>query len=134
MRNFIAVYLSNNYLLGVVSGTRFEAYYLYVSAAIVSLAILFRLFIYVKGGRAKAYYRFDRLWFYGYSLFGLFGLFIWFSRTQALSIFSTRIVSYLWLISLLGYTIYLIYYLVRIMPEKLVKYYEKKRKKKYLGK
>jgi hypothetical protein len=77
---------------------------------------------------------FDSVWFWGYLSIGLVGLFIWFSRTQALPLFSTRLISYLWVLSTIIFTIGLVVYFKKEIPKQIVKYTEQKRKAKYLKK
>lgn len=132
MSNFLATYFNSKYLLEAVSGTNYEKYYLYVSLTVLVSVILFRIYISIKKNRPDAYRFFDKLWFWSYLSLGLFGVFIWFSRSQLLPLFSTRLVSYAWILSNLGLLGYLVYYFLKIIPGKLTTFYEKKRKSKYL--
>jgi len=132
MKNWINTYLSNSYMLGVNTATKYELFYLVASGLLISFAGIFRLFIFIKGNRPKAYKTFDSFTFWGLLSLGIFGLFIYFSRTQELPIFSTRLISYLWIIGLVGYVGGLVYYLKKKLPSKVEKYYESKRKAKYL--
>ena len=132
--NSIRAYLNTDYLFKPVTGSKLELFYLIFSALLIIVAIIYRLYILFKGGRAEVYRSFDRMWFWGALVFGLFGLFLYFSRTQALPTFSTRTVSYLWLLALLGYSTYLIFYFRATVPDKLHDFYAKKRKSKYMGK
>lgn len=134
MNSFWATYVTSGYLLEVASGTKYESFYLYFPIALVVGMVAWRIFLGVKGGRPVVFKRFDALWFWGYLSFALIGLLIYFSRTQGLPVLSTRLVSYIWLITILGYTGYLCFYLLKIIPGKLGDYYEKQRKKKYLAK
>jgi hypothetical protein len=132
--NSIKGYLTTDYLFSPVSGSKLELFYLIVPAVLLLGAIGYRIYLMIRGNRSEAYRSFDRMWFWGSIIFGLFGLFLYFSRTQALPTFSTRTVSYLWLLSLLGYGTYLIFYFRSTVPDKLHDFYSKKRKSKYLGK
>jgi drug/metabolite transporter (DMT)-like permease len=131
--NSIQTYLSTSYLMTPVSGTQLELFYLIVPTVIILAVIGFRIFLMIKGNRPKVFRDFDKLWFWGGFLFGLFGLFIYFSRTQSLPIFSTRTISYLWVLSLIAYSTFLIFNYRMSVPEKLHNYYEGKRKSKYLS-
>ena len=132
--NSLKIYFSTNYLFTPVSGSKLELFYLIFSSTLIISAVIYRIYLFFKGGRSEVYRTFDRLWFWGALAFGLFGLFLYFSRTQALPTFSMRSVSYLWLLSLLGYATYLIFYFRSTVPDKLHDFYDKKRKSKYLGK
>ena len=134
MMNSLKTYLSTNYLASPVSGTKWELFYLIFACLIIFGAIGYRIFLRFKGSRPKAFKSFDKLWFWGAILFGLFGLFIYFSRTQGLPVFSTRMISYLWVLSVLAYSTFLIFNYRISIPEKLHNYYEGKRKSKYIGK
>lgn len=132
MKAWFSTYISQNYLLTVISGSKFENYYLYFSIGLISLLITYRLFLFFRGNRPPIYKKFDVYWFWGYQALGISGIFIWFSRKESLPIFSTRIISYLWMMLIFGYTGFLIYYYIKKIPAKLVDFYEKKRKSKYL--
>jgi hypothetical protein len=134
MNNFLNTYIKSSYLYETAAGGKYEAFYLYLSVFLLVVILAVRIYLFLKKGRAGAYKRFDQLWFWGYFSLGLAGLFIWFSRTQLLPMFSTRIVSYLWLLGILVLKGYLIFYYFRILPARVTKYYEKARKTKYLGK
>ena len=132
--NSIRQYLTADYLLAPVSGSKLELFYLILPVVIILGALMYRLYLFITGGRSEVYRSFDRMWFWGALSFGIFGLFVYFSRTQALPTFSTRTVSYLWLLTLLGYFTYLIFYFRTTIPDKLHDFYDKKRKSKYLSK
>lgn len=132
MMNSLKIYLSPEYLLSVTTGAKFEPFYLYFSAAIIFTALAAKLFFAIKKDRIKAYKKFDSIWFWGFLAEGFVGLFIWFSRIQALNFFSTRLFSYLWLLSIFLFAGYLIYYYIKVIPLEVDKHYEKKRKDKYL--
>lgn len=131
MNNF-GVYFSSEYLLSIATGAKFEPFYLYFSCAIILVVLAVKIFFILRKNRIKAYKKFDSICFWGYLTEGILGLFIWFSRIQALTIFSTRLFSYLWLLSILSLTGYLAYYYLRVIPLEIDKHYEKKRKDKYL--
>jgi uncharacterized membrane protein len=131
--NNVKFFVSPEYLLSVATGTKFESIYLYFSAFILAAALFVKLFILIRKNRLKAYKNFDAIWFWGFFAEGMTGLFIWFSRAQSLSFFSTRLISYLWIISIFVLVGYLIYYYKKILPQKIEKHYEKKRKEKYLN-
>ena len=134
MKNWFRVYFSSDYLWTPTSGAKFEKYYLIVSLVILALAIFYRIYIFVRGNRPTVLKSFDRYLFWGYLSFGITGLFIWFSRSQTLPMFSTRLISYLWIASGIAYTIFLAFYWHKKVPQKLSKFYENKRKSKYLAK
>jgi hypothetical protein len=127
-------YFSWDFLYSPVSGSSYEKIYLFLSVFIITLVICYRLFLFIRGNRPLVYKKFDSIWFWGYLALGLSGLFIWFSRTQALPFFSTRLVSYLWILLLLVFSAWVIFYLKKEIPQKIVKYTEQKRKAKYLKK
>jgi hypothetical protein len=95
MNSFFATYLSSSYLFEIASSTKYEKVYLFLPIALILIVCTYRLYLFIKSGRPAVYKSFDRLWFWGYFSFALFGLLIWFARTQALAFFSTRFVSYL---------------------------------------
>lgn len=125
-------YFSSQYLLSVATGSKFEFLYLSVSIFMIVLVVLAKLAIVFKKKRIKAYKSFDNIWFWGYFTQGLAGLFIWFSRTESLAFFSSRLVSYFWIILNFVLAGYLIYYYKNILPQKIEKHFEKSRKEKYL--
>jgi drug/metabolite transporter (DMT)-like permease len=130
--NSIQSYFSTSYLLAPVSGTKLELFYLIVPLLMIVIALGYRVFIMIKGKRPAAYRSFDKLWFWGALLFGLFGLFLYFARTQGLPTFSTRTISYLWFLATLGYSTYVIFYYRMTVPDQMHEYYKTKRKSKYL--
>lgn len=134
MKNWFRVYFSSDYLWTPASGAKFEKYYLAVSLAILALAIFYRIYIFVRGNRPEVLKSFDRYFFWGYLTFGLLGLFVYFSRTQSLPIFSTRAISWFWILCVITHTIFLAFYWRKQVPQKLAKFYENKRKSKYLVK
>ncbi len=105
---------------------------MYLSVFILFAIIGYKIYLKIKGDRPKVYKKFDRIWFWGYLTTGVIGLFVWFSRTQNLPIFSTRFISYSFLLIFILFTAYLIYLFTEKTPKELNKYYEKKRKEKYL--
>jgi hypothetical protein len=134
MTNLFNLYFKSGFLLETATATKYENVYLFLPIALIIAVVAYRLFLFIKSGRPAVYKPFDRLWFWGYFVFALVGLLIWFSRTQALQFLSTRIVSYLWFLALFVYTGYLAFYFLKVIPGKLSNYYEKQRKSKYLSK
>lgn len=137
MNSFIGqmkYYLSPAYLWSTTTGSRFEVFYLIFPMVLIISATGYRIFLAIKGGRSEAYREFDSLWLWGAVGFGLMGLFIFLSRNQGLPIFSTRLISYLWVILIPFYVAYLVYYYRTNVPKKLHQFYTKKRKARYLGK
>lgn len=124
-------YLSPDYLFQIATETKFEPYYLGIAVAYLLIVIFLKVFLKIKG-REKVYKSFDSLWFWGGVFNSFWGFFVWFSRNQALPFFGTRAFSYLWIIFVVFYNIYLIFYFRRKFSKKLEKYLEKKRKEKYL--
>jgi hypothetical protein len=127
-------YFSWDFLYSPVSGSSYEKLYLFLSVFIIALTICYRIYLLIKGDRPAVLKRFDTIWFWGYLTLGLVGLFIWFSRTQALPLFSTRLISYLWVLAIIFFTIGLAVYFKKEIPKQIVKYTEQKRKAKYLKK
>lgn len=125
-------FLSKGYLLEIATGTKYEIAYLVISGLLVLGVITYRIFLRIKGNRAEAMRSFDKIWFWGYLTLGLSGLFIWFSRNQALPIFSVRLLSLLWIAAVIISTAFIAYYFKTKIPKVLDKYYETKRKAKYL--
>lgn len=129
--NRIKIFFSNDYLFTATTNTKFELFYLYFSIFILLMVIGYKMYLKFKGSRAKFYKKFDRMWFWGYLTLGISGLFIWFSRTQNLPMFSTRFVSYTYLLLVIFFTLYIVYLFSTKAPQELNIYYEKKRKEKY---
>lgn len=134
MKGWLRYYLSNDYLWTSTTGSKFEKYYLFSSLVILALAIGYRIYIFARGNRPEALRTFDRYFFCGCLTIGLLGLLIWFSRSQLLPVFSTRAISYLWIIGGLAYSVFLALYWRKKVPQKLARFYENKRKSKYLSK
>lgn len=128
----LKIFFSKDYLFSVSSGTKFENVYLYLAVFLILMAIGFIIFVRAKSSRMKIAKGFNKVWFWGYLTIGVIGLFIWFSRTQGLSIFSTRFVSYNWLLLIIIFSGYLTFLFKTKVPKEVSKYYEKKRKEKYL--
>ncbi|MDD3481110.1 MAG: hypothetical protein PHW75_02720 [Patescibacteria group bacterium] len=124
-------YLSSDYLFEIASGTTYQEYYLYVAFALIALPIILKVYFTIRNERAP-YKSFDRLWFWGYLMIGVLGLFIWFSRDQGLPLFGTRLASYAWLSTIFIYLGYLLYYYKKKVTKDVVRHYEKSRKEKYL--
>lgn len=120
--------------MGETVGGKFERFYLYFPMILIVASLVYRLYILIKGKRPVVYKTFDSYLFWGGFSFGLVGLFLYFSRTQELPTFSTRLASYFWLILLIVYIVFLIYSYKRKIPAKISKYYEAQRKAKYLKK
>lgn len=134
MNEFIKNYLNYDYLFGVSFPTSYDIYLLYLSFAFIVIPLALRLFFYLKKKRPNIFKSFDKYWFWGYLLFGIAGLFVWFSRDQGLSLFSSRIVLYIWTLGASFYAIILAYWYYFRLPKKIEGYYEEKRKSKYLKK
>ncbi len=134
MKNWINTYFSSSYLLGETTGSKFERFYFYIPLILIAAAVIYRIYIFIKGKRPVVYKPFDSYVLWGGISFGLAGLFIYFARTQELPTFSTRLVSYLWVILLLAYKIFLWIYLKTKLSKKIEKYLEAQRKAKYLKK
>lgn len=134
MKKWINTYFSSSYLLSETTGGKFERFYLYLPLILIVTVLIYRAYIFVKGKRPVVYKTFDSYVLWGGLSFGLAGLFIYFARTQELPTFSTRLISYLWLVLLLVYTIFLWVYLKTKLSKKIEKYFEAQRKAKYLKK
>lgn len=118
-------------LIAIPTSALYEKYFLYIVLAILVGPILLKILLNIKK-RSKAYAKFDRLWFWAYLSLGAVGLFIWFSITQGLPIFGSRLVTYIWLFSLVALKIYLFIYYRLVTLKDVKKYHEKRRKDKYL--
>lgn len=134
MKSFLSTYLSLNYLWTTTTGGKYEKFYLYFPIALIVAVFVYRIILFVRGNRPAVYKAFDSYMFWGYVSLALFGLWIYFVRTQGLPIFSTRLVSYLWLLSIVLYSFFLFLYFKKNLPEKLEKYTESARKARYLKK
>lgn len=133
MNKLFNVYFKSDYLLRVAPETKYEPYFLYSAITVMILAIGIKLFFKFRG-RSKAYVSFDRLWFWGYIVLSVVGLFVWFSRNQGLPIFGTRLASYLWLKSLFIYGVVLYFYYIKKARKDVLAHFNKERKAKYLKK
>lgn len=132
MQRIFNTYFTTDYLFTVVTGGKYERFYLYFPLALLAITLIARAYLFIKGNRPPVLKTFDRLWFWGGIVFSFLGLFIWFSRNQSLPMFSSRIVSYAWILIMILYAGYLFYFWKKKIPAELSKYYEKKRKTKYL--
>lgn len=130
MSRFLGIF-NPEYLLAVPTLSKYEAYYLYLSIFILVVSLSLKLFFKIKK-RSEAFRDFDRFWFWGYLAIGLSGLFIWFSRSQQLPTFGTRLISYLWLGVVLVYALFLLFYYLKFVTKAIESYHEKKRKERYL--
>lgn len=130
----ISFFFSKEYLFATIQNSRFENLYLYLSLLLIVAPIILKiaLAIWFKGRPKKIYKTFDSIWFWGFWTLGILGLFVWFSRTQLLPIFSTRFVSYLWLLLISVMAIWLFIYYKKRIPNLSEKYYKAARKKRYL--
>lgn len=134
MKNQINLYLNREYFLSVATSTKLQLFYLLLPLLLLLLTFGTRFYIFIRGKRPAAYRQFDFFWFWGFLSFAVIGLFIYFSRLQELPIFSTRAISYLWIFLLLTFVGFLCGYYKIIIPGEIKKYYEAKRKAKYLKK
>jgi hypothetical protein len=134
LRELAAKYLTKGYLLNPVTETRFDLIYLTLSITLIIAPVILRILIKFKfkNRPKKVYQFFDKLWFWTSLSLGFIGLFIWFSRTQSLPIFGTRLASYIFLIAIPISAGLIFWYFKAKIPQKLVTHYEKSRKKKYL--
>lgn len=133
MNKFISTYFKSDYLLRVAPETRFEPYFLFIALALIMIVITLKFLFKIKG-RSVAYKNFDRLWFWGYFTLSIIGLFLWFSRNQGLPFFGTRLVSYLWIISLFFFVVFLFLYFHKRTKKEIMAHLDRKRKEKYLKK
>lgn len=120
-----------DYFLAVPTESRYEIYFLYLSIAILVAVIGAKIYLRLNK-RPKAYLELDRRWFWGYLIISLLGMFVWFSRSQELPTFGTRLATYVWFNTIWIYTLYLYFYYKRTFIKDLASYHEKKRKEKYL--
>lgn len=134
MKDKVRYYLSQDYLWTSTTGAKFEKYYLFASTFLLVIAVIYRIFIFIRGNRPEVLKSFDRYVFWGLLCNSILGLFICFSRMQSLPIFSYRAISWAWVIGTIAYFIFLIIYWYKKVPQKLSKFYENKRKSKYLTK
>lgn len=131
MNSFWSRHLSAEYLLGISSNMTFQRGLLALALMVMLLPIFLKVFLVIKK-RSKAYQKFDRLWFWGLLTLGLVGTFVWFSVTQGLPTLGSRMVVYLWGLITAGYGIFIFIYYKKVVVSDVAKFYEKKRKEKYL--
>lgn len=130
----INYFLSKDFLFTTIQNPKYENLYLYLSLLLIIVPIVFKivLAIWYKDRPKKIYKTFDSIWFWGFWTLGFLGLFVWFSRTQLLPIFSTRFVSYLWLLMIPVLKLWLFLHYRKQIPKLAENYYKNTRKKRYL--
>lgn len=132
--NKIKYFFSPEYLFATNSQTKFQLVYLLISLGMIVVVIVARIALARGKETPKVLKGFYKLWTWGYILIGITGLFVWFSRTQALPVFSTRIISYIWILILVAFSGYVLWYGRTQLERGLTKYHEQQRKAKYLKK
>jgi hypothetical protein len=133
MMNFKSL-LTSGYWLNTNSGTKYEVAYLAFACLVVLLAFGFRLYIFIKKNRVPLLKKYDRIWVWGGVTFALWFLFIWFSRTQALPIFSTRVIMVISLLVFFSSAGWFFFYSKKKAKALTKEFYTAKRKQKYLAK
>jgi Ca2+/Na+ antiporter len=131
MSNFITGLFTWKHLSEAPTSPLYTEYFLYLIIFLFAVTIVVRIFFKIRG-RSVAYRSFDRQWFWGLATFSALGLFVWFSVTQLLPTFGTRLAVYIWALSLLIYKVYLCLYYLKVTIKDVAKFNEKKRKEKYL--
>jgi hypothetical protein len=131
MMNKLRTFLNPDYVFAVPQDSTYEVYFLYISILVILVVLFLKIFFRFKK-RSSVYSGFDRLWFWGYFILGLTGVFLWFSRNQQLPTFGTRFATYLWLNSLWIYALFIFYYYKKYVTKAVISHHEKKRKEKYL--
>lgn len=127
-------FFSKAYLFTTIQSSKYESLYLYLSLLLILAPIAIKIFLRVtkKNHPKEIYKTLDSLWFWISFSLGLAGLFVWFSRTQLLPIFSTRFISYLWILLIFVGAGAIFYYYKKNIPGLIEKYYKTTRKKRYL--
>jgi amino acid transporter len=131
MNSFLTKFFNWDYLSEIPVGALYETYFLYLVILTAAIPIAIKIFFKIQK-RSKAYQKFDRQWLWGYISLALVGLFIWFSITQQLPTFGSRLMVYIWIFALILFKIYLLIYYRRVVVGEVKNYHEKKRKEKYL--
>lgn len=131
MMNKLNNFFTINHLTENSQTILYEKGLLYFSIALVSLTILTMVSLKLKK-RPEVYRKFDQLWGWGLVIFGLAGLFEWFSVDQSLPTFGTRLAVYIWFSALLAFAVFAFLYYKSKTTNELAKFHEKKRKEKYL--
>lgn len=131
MKSWFNLYLTQEFLLGVAVDGKYEVMYLILPLMILFVIFGFRVYIFFKKNRPTYFREFDSWFFWGTLLFSLIGLFIYFSRTQELPTFSSRLFSYFWIFCIFIYYGFLVVYWLIKIPKLKKRYYEAKRKSKY---
>lgn len=105
----------------------------YLALILFVAPLLLSVYLKLKAkGRPSAYRGFDRIWFWGLLILGFAGLFEWFSVSQKLPFFGTKLAILIWAVLVLGFGAFLAIYFRTQTVKELVRHHEKKRKERYL--